>query len=206
MVLTWSLIRSEPPNRASERATDTTTAKVMVRFRRRPTPISDKTNWARMASTQAFPWTGAGVSRSVLVAVDAARLVADETAPLQLDDALAHLVHDVLVVCRHQHGRARPVDAVEQLHDADGGLRVEVSGRLVGDEQLGPVHERPRDRDALLFTTGQLTGHPLLLAAEADEVEHLGHGLADLTARLADDLLREGDVLGDRLVRQQPEV
>src|SRR5690349_15152805 len=163
MVLTWSLISSEPPNRARERATETTTAKVIVRLRRRPTPISDRTNWARMASAKPFR----GPS-SVLVAVDAARLVADEAALLQLDDALAHLVHDVLVVRRHQHGGARPVDAVEQLHDADGGLRVEVTGRLVGDEELGPVHEGSRDGHALLLTTGQLARHPVLLAAEPD--------------------------------------
>src|SRR5215208_1189843 len=109
MVVTWSLISSEPPNRARDRATETMTAKVIVRLRRRPTPISDRTNWARMACGQAFPWTVIR-RRSVLVAVDAARLVADEAALLQLDDALAHLVHDVLVVRRHHHGRARPVD------------------------------------------------------------------------------------------------
>src|SRR5688572_8276059 len=177
------------------------TAKVIVRLRRRPTPISDSTNWARMASASSLSVELAAVS--VLVAVDAAGLVADETALLQLDDALAHLVHDVLVVRRHHHGGARPVDPVEQLHDADGGLRVEVAGGLVADEQLGPVDEGPRDGDALLLTAGEFTGHPLLLAAEPDEVEHLRHGLADLTARLADHLLREGDVLGDRLVRQQ---
>src|SRR5690349_8978160 len=169
MVLTWSLISSEPPNRARDRATETMTAKVIVRLRRRPTPISDRTNWARMASSQAFPWTDAGGSRSVLIAVDAARLVADETPLLQLDDALAHLVHDVLVVRRHHDGGAGPVDPVEQLHDADGGLRVQVSGGLVRDQQLGPVHERPRDGHPLLLTAGQLAGHPVLLAAEPDE-------------------------------------
>src|SRR5689334_24640985 len=99
-------MRSDPPNRARERATETMTAKVIVRLRRRPTPISDRTNWARMASDQAFPWTRRG-SASVLVAVDAASLVADEPALLQLDDALAHLVHDVLVVRRHDDGGAR---------------------------------------------------------------------------------------------------
>ncbi|CAM5594857.1 hypothetical protein SVIOM74S_00299 [Streptomyces violarus] len=55
MVLTWSLVGSDPPNRASDRATETTTAKVIVRLRRRPTPISDRTNWARMARGYAFP-------------------------------------------------------------------------------------------------------------------------------------------------------
>src|SRR5690242_14101009 len=65
---------------------------------------------------------------SGLVAVDATRLVTDDVARLQLDDALAHLVDDAGVVRRHHDGGAGAVDPVEQLHDADGGGRVQVSG------------------------------------------------------------------------------
>ena len=43
----------------------------------------------------------------MLEAVDALRLVTDDAAVVELDDALAHLVDDAGVVGRHQHGRAR---------------------------------------------------------------------------------------------------
>src|SRR3954469_16478590 len=106
-----------------------------------------------MATISAFQCSTSALRSSVLVAVDAARLVSYETAGLQLDDALAHLVDDVLVVGRHDDGGAGPVDPVEQLHGADGGLRVEVAGRLVRDEQHGPVDEGAGDGHALLLTT-----------------------------------------------------
>lgn len=106
----------------------------------------------------------------------------------------------------HDDGGTGPVDPVQELHDADGGLRVEVAGRLVGDQQGGPVDEGAGDGDALLLAAGQLARHPPLLAPEADQLQDLRYGLADLAARFADDLLGEGDVLGDRLVGQQAEV
>ena len=101
-------------------------------------------------------------------------------AVVELDDALAHLVDDAGVVGGHHHGGAGAVDPVEQLHDADAGVRVEVAGGLVGDQDLGPVDERPRDRDALLLAAGELVGHPAPLALQADQLEGLGHHLVDV--------------------------
>ena len=71
-----------------------------------------------------------------------------------------------------------PVDPVEQLHDPDRRGRVEVSGRLVGDQDHRPVDERAGDRDALLLATGELVGHALALAVEADQLQGLGDGLS----------------------------
>lgn len=133
-------------------------------------------------------------------------LVAYDLAALELDDALAHLVHDARVVGRHHHGGAGAVDPVEQLHDADAGGRVEISGRLVGDEDHRLVDEGARDRDALLLPSGELVGHPVGLAVEADQLERLGDALGDLVAGVPGHLHREGDVLGDVLVLQQAEV
>src|SRR5215471_987699 len=45
-----------------------------------------------------------------------------------------------------------------------------------------------------------------MLAFQADQVDHLGDDLADEPAGLPDDLEREGDVVVDVLVRQQPEI
>ena len=44
--------------------------------------------------------------------------------------------------------------------------RVEVAGRLVGEEQRGRVDQRARDRDALLLAAGELV-RQVLLAARA---------------------------------------
>jgi hypothetical protein len=38
------------------------------------------------------------------------------------------------------------------------GVVVEVAGRLVGQQQRGPVHQRARDGHALLLAAGELAG------------------------------------------------
>src|SRR3954451_12209128 len=65
----------------------------------------------------------------------AAALVAHDPALAQLDHTAPHLVDHVGVVGRDDHRRAGAVHAVEQLHDALGGVGVEVAGRLVGEQQ-----------------------------------------------------------------------
>ena len=92
---------------------------------------------------------------------------------VELDDPPAHRVDDALVVRGHHDGGAGAVDAVEDAHDADGRRRVEVPGGLVGEQDQRPVHERARDRDALLLATRELVREPAGLLGQADEVEDL---------------------------------
>ena len=108
-----------------------------------------------------------GYGTSVRLAVHSARLVPDHLAVLELDDPLAHGVDDGGVVRGHDHGGPGPVDAVEHLHDADRGGRVDVAGGLVGQQDHRPVDERAGHRDPLLLAAGQLVGHAVRLAFEA---------------------------------------
>ena len=141
-----------------------------------------------------------------LLVVPGAGLVADQAAVLERDHAAAHRVDHLAVVGDDEHGRAGAVDPVEQLHDPDRGLGVEVSGRLVGEQQRRVVDEGARDRDALLLSAGELVGVVVDLRLEADEADDLRHLAADLGARGADHLQGVGDVVVDRAVGQQLEV
>src|SRR5207248_10812783 len=58
------------------------------------------------------------------------------------------------------------------------------------------VHERARDRHALLLAARELVGQRVHPLREPDEVEHLGHLAADRRLALALHLERVGDVLG----------
>ena len=61
-------------------------------------------------------------------------------------------------VVRDQHQR-RAVLAIQreqQIADRRAGALVEIAGRLVGEQELGLVHERARERDALLLAAGKL--------------------------------------------------
>jgi hypothetical protein len=109
-------------------------------------------------------------------------------------------------VGHHHDGRPGPVDPVEQPHDLDRRVRVQVAGGLVGEQDQRPVDERPRHRDTLLLTAGEFVRVAVLLAAEADEFQYLGHHPPGHRLRLADDLQRERHVLVRGAVRQQPEV
>ena len=143
------------------------------------------------------------LARGLAGGVRARLLVADDLAVGELDHAPAHLVHHRHVVGGDQHRRAGLVDPVDQLHDPDRGLGIEVAGRLVGDQQRRVVDERARDRDALLLAAGELVGIVVELGGEPGEAQDVRHLVADLAAAAARDLERVRDVLVDRAVRQQ---
>ena len=63
---------------------------------------------------------------------------------------------------------------LEQLHDLLAGRRVEVAGRLVGEEDAGIVDERPGDRHALALAARQLVGPVIHAVAQPDALERAG--------------------------------
>ena len=67
------------------------------------------------------------------------------------------------------------VELLEHFKDLLAGVGIEVPRRLVGEEHLGAVDERPRDGDALLLAAGELGGLMVDAVRQADFVQHL-HG------------------------------
>ena len=68
-------------------------------------------------------------------------------------------------------GVAGTVQALEDRHDLDAGLRVEIAGRLVREQDGRIVDERPRNRHPLPLSPGELVrpvGHPVV---ELDQVQ-----------------------------------
>ena len=141
-----------------------------------------------------------------LVVVAGRRLVAHQPALVEREHPAAHLVDHLAVVGDDEHGGAGAVDPVEQLHDPDRGLGIEVPGRLVREQQRRMVDERPRDRDALLLAARELVRIVVDLALEADEPQDLGDLAPDLAAAGAGHLERVGDVVVDGAVGKQLEV
>src|SRR5215472_1209324 len=219
-VLLTCLTKSSPvPSRDRLIATTTMSATVIVRFRRSPTQISWNTKFERILAylilrlscvvrcgTCKHAVSKRDEAPLVRLAVHAAYLIADHLAVLELDDALAHRIDNSGIVGSHDDRRPGPVDPVKHLHDADRGRRVDVSRRLVGEQDHRAVDERAGHRDTLLLTAGQFVRHPVMLALEAHQVDHFRYHAADEPPRLADHLERERHVLVDILARQQPEV
>src|ERR671933_144621 len=130
---TWALTSMPSPNTKTHTAVVVTAVTVMRRVRRMFLEASRRKN-----------------ARLNLIGVYSPRLVAHDPACLERHHSLAHHVHHLSVVGRDDDCGADTVDPVQELHDADAGVRVEVSGRLVGDEYRRLGDEGAGDRDALL--------------------------------------------------------
>jgi len=79
------------------------------------------------------------------------RYVALDAAVDEADRATRVGCH-VGLVRDHQHGDAALlVQVAQQVHDLTAALRVEVAGRLVGQQDGGPGRDRTRDGRALLL-------------------------------------------------------
>src|SRR5262249_54151595 len=129
MLPTCALIIRPMPSSAMPMATVTMTAMVIVRLRLRPIHTSEKMKFARML------WESpVALARSVRLAVNAARLIPDDLAVLQLDHPFTHGVDNGGVMGGHDDGGAGPVDPVEHLHDPDAGRGVDVSGGLIREQ------------------------------------------------------------------------
>ena len=71
---------------------------------------------------------------------------------MKLQPRRFELPHESMVVRGDQHAGAEPVELDEKTQQAPGHLRVDVTGRLVGEQQLGLPDHRAGDGGSLLFT------------------------------------------------------
>ena len=82
------------------------------------------------------------------------------------------------IVRDHADGRAALMQLVQQVHHRLAALRIEVAGRLVGEQNDRLAGDGARDGDALLLSAGQLTGQMLRAMRHADALERVGRRAA----------------------------
>ena len=84
--------------------------------------------------------------------------VREHPAVAQLDGPRAALRHR-LVVRDHQHRRSQPVvQIVDQLQDLRAGLRIQIAGGLIGQQNRRINAQRACDRHALALAAGEFVG------------------------------------------------
>ena len=106
-----------------------------------------------------------------LIPASGDRLLIHLTPVEQPDDALG-LIGLLLIVRDHHDGRlVFLIERLEDPHHLVAHLRVEVAGRLVGEQDPRPADNRPGDGDALLLAAGQLRRKVMNPGAEPDPVE-----------------------------------
>ena len=131
------------------------------------------------------------------------RIAADDPAVPEHDAPGGEPLDQVHIVGRDHHGDADVVEALEELHDLDGEVRIQVAGGLVGDEQHRLCDDGAGDSDALLLAGRELERPALLLAQEPHLIERRAHPLVDLAPRNARDDERQRDVLGHGTIVQE---
>ncbi len=99
-----------------------------------------------------------------------------------------------------------PVEVLEDAHELVGELLVEVGGRLVGDDDLGLIDQRPRDGHPLLLAAGQLAHPPRRLALHPERLERRLGPPPHLGRPHVDRVERQHDVVEDGQVRDQVEL
>ena len=160
-------------------------------------PRSAPTNWATKSLAGR-----ARISSGGVVLLEHAALAHDR-------DAVAHLDRLVDVV-RDEHDRLfdfrlQGEELVLQVRAVD---RVDRAERLVHQHQRRVGRERARDADALALAAGELRRIAArhLLGVEADQREQLLHARVGAVLLPAEQPRHGRDVLGDRQVREQPDL
>src|ERR1017187_5495812 len=107
------------------------------------------------------------------------RLVLPDLSVAEEDYALGEL-RDVVLV-RDEHDRQPAlVQLLEDLQNLDRSAAVQVTGRLVRQEDGRAVHQGARDRHPLLLPAGELRGEVVRAIGEPDEGERLSSSLRAL--------------------------
>src|SRR5580693_6208685 len=109
------------------------------------------------------------------------------------------------IVGDHHDREAGRVQLVEQGHERGRVPRVQVPGRLVAQQQARPVHQRPRDRDALALPAGQGGGQRVEPVSQPDRVERVDRRPGPAAPRRLVVELGQQHVLQRRPVGQQVE-
>ena len=108
------------------------------------------------------------------VLVHAPRQVAHGAVTEQADHAVAHPLEHVAVVGHHDQ-RADP--AVEEVLQRREGLDVEVVGRLVEEQDVGPGHQQPDELQPAPLPAGQVAdARDEPFAGQPEPFRHLPRG------------------------------
>ena len=98
------------------------------------------------------------------------------------------------------------LSAANRPHQAAGHVGIDIAGRLVGDEQFGPVDDGAGDRDPLLLPARQGRRTGARPVGQSDPGQHLANRSLDLFFAGAGDPQRKRDIVEGRQVADQAEV
>lgn len=122
------------------------------------------------------------------------RIIAHDLALIHRDHAPTHRIDHHLVVRREQDRGAEIVDALQNFDNIVRIDGIEIAGRLIGDQHIGLIDERARNRNALLLAAGEFMGKTPYFFSQADEIEDVWHIGLYIFIALPRHFERKGDI------------
>src|SRR5215211_3023620 len=115
-----------------------------------------RTTTARFIGVSIFPGNYIGAFAAREAAALGCHAVIFHHASVENVHGAIGMLREALVVRDHADGRTRRVQFLEQIHDSLAVPRIEVTSRLVREQNGGLARERARHGDTLLLTAGEL--------------------------------------------------
>ena len=103
-------------------------------------------------------------------------------------------------------GCPEPIERGEQVQQPLGHFGIDISGRFVGDEQLGPIDDCPGDCNALLFAPRQCRRPGARTVGKTDPGEHFPNRPFNLFLRGSGNAQRKRNIVECRQVPNKPKI
>src|SRR5215207_5161925 len=164
-------------------------------------------SWAAVGIGRAGAAAGGSRRRTRAAAAPGACLLIDmQPAVAEDQPAGVDLVHEAEVVGGDDNRGAEPVELDEQAQQPPPQRRIDVAGRLVGQQQVGPDDQGPGDGGALLLAARQHRRQNVHALAEPHPAQQLDDLAAIARLVLALHAQGEGHVLEGGQVVEEPEI
>lgn len=85
------------------------------------------------------------LKKLIMARIPSSQLVPRKGSVIQGNDAHLELINDFLAVGRHNNRCSGFIDLFEDIHDLPARIRVQISGRFIGDEDMRHIDQRTGD-------------------------------------------------------------
>ena len=109
-------------------------------------------------------------------------------------------------MCHYQDRRTPCIDLFQKFHDFSRSFGIQISRRLVCQQDIRAVDQRPRQRHSLLLTAGKLSWIGFILLCKAHQRQHGRHIFLDLLCGGHNNSLSKRHIFIDIPIFQKTEV
>ena len=133
-------------------------------------------------------------------------LIPDNASLFQCHGTVVETIYQLMLMRHHEDGGTGLIDLIQKLHDLVGKLRIDIAGRLIGNEQVGVIHQRAGQGHTLLLAAGEFRRIVLVLIIQPQQIQNIGHPPADKPPRHTGHLQGKCHIIKDRHGGDKPEI